>query len=476
MRWPLRNQILIRMMLLLLITIAAVTYANISALINNNNAREKERVEKIAQLLKDTRFPLTTTVLENMRSLSGAEFAVVNAENEILSQTDNSPSNERSSIFKKASDHADELVGYGIIQIGKNEFAHTVLETFPGQVRNHNTASVHVFLPRQSDRMIWWQSSKSPLLIASLILPVVLIVSLALANQVTRPLARLKNQVQQIAKGNLASVTPSSGNDEITDLHKSINEMAEKLQDHENQLRLNERLRTLIQFGNGIAHHLRNAATGCKMAIQLLAAEKPVGNNENYQVASRQLDLMNNYIKKFLMISKTSESHEIETENIDLSATLSDVLFLLQPSAKHLNVTVQVDMQLADACVRMSRDDAEQLMINLITNAISAASEKATKNPSISALVRIRLFRNEHQRIVFSVIDNGAGPPEGIVKELFQPFVSGTKEGTGLGLALVREIAERVNGSVEWQRLDDQTEFNFAFAETMDEHSTCQTS
>ena len=456
-------------MLLLLITISAVTYANISSLINNNNAREKERVEKIAQLLKDTRFPLTKTVLENMRSLSGAEFAVVNGQNEILSQTDNSPSQQQSSIFKANYKHADQMTKFSVVLIGANEYAHTVLETFPGQVPNHRNASVHVFLPRQSNQTIWWQSSKSPLLIASLILPVGLIVSLALANQVTRPLARLKTQVQQIAEGNLARVSPGPRKDEITDLHNSINEMAMQLQDHENQLRLNERLRTLIQFGNGIAHHLRNAATGCKMAIQLLAAENPIGNNENYQVASRQLDLMNNYIKKFLMISKTSEGHEVATENVDLSQTLSDVMFLLQPSAKHLNVAVQVDIQLADTCIQMSRDDAEQLMINLISNAISAASEQATKEKGTDARVRIRLHQNEYGRVVFSVIDNGAGPPEEIVEELFRPFVSGSKEGTGLGLALVREIAERVNGRIEWQRVNGQTEFNFAFAETIDE-------
>ena len=134
--------------------------------------------------------------------------------------------------------------------------------------------------------------------------------------------------------------------------------MAKQMQDHEYQLRLNERLRTLIQFGNGIAHHLRNAATGCKMAIQLLAADNPIGENENYKVASRQIDLMNNYIKKFLVISKSAEGHEPPVEKIDLKATLENVRFLLQPSAKHLNVEIEVYDELRNANVNMASDDA----------------------------------------------------------------------------------------------------------------------
>ena len=201
MRWPLRNQILIRMMVLLLITISAVTYANIRSLIDRNDIREKGRVEKIAQLLKDTRFPLTETVLENMKSLSGAEFAVVNEAKEVLSQSSDSPSIYKSAIFDQNYKLAEKMNQYGKVTINGQEYAHTVINSFPGQVPGNASAQIHVFLPRQSERVIWWKSSKSPLLIASLILPIGLVVSLALANQVTRPLARLKNQVQHIADG-----------------------------------------------------------------------------------------------------------------------------------------------------------------------------------------------------------------------------------------------------------------------------------
>ena len=463
MRWPLRNQILVRMMVLLLVTISAVTYANISSLLNHNDSREKDRVEKIAQLLKDTRFPLTETVLENMKSLSGAEFAVVSESNEVLSESSDSPSKFKAGIFEQNYQFAEAMTRYSKISVHGQEYAHTVLNSFPGQVPGNTAARVHVFLPRQSERIIWWESSKSPLLIASLILPIGLVVSLALANQVTRPLARLKNQVQHIANGNLSQVEPESRNDEITDLQNSINEMAKKMQDQEHQLRLNERLRTLIQFGNGIAHHLRNAATGCKMAIQLLAADNPIGDSENYKVASRQIDLMNNYIKKFLVISKSTEGHEPPVEKIDLNATLENVMFLLQPSAKHLNVEIEVGDELQNANVNMTSDDAEQLMINLISNAIAASSEMVTRDTGKRARVLISLRENENREIEFIVADNGCGPPEEIADDLFRPFVSGSREGTGLGLSLVKDIADRVHGDVEWQRIDSETVFRFVF-------------
>lgn len=458
MRWPVKLQILVRMILLLAITISAITLAYIQSAISNNDSREAQRLVNIGQLLQQTRFPLTTTVLENMKSLSGAEFVMRNDRNQPIAKTRQAPEIPKSLNELPAVNPADK---YTKTEIDGQSFAHTYVLLNPQQVPDNRSGIVHIFLPRQSERSVWWQSSKSPMYIAAIIFPIAILVSFALASQVTNPLARLRLQVQNIAEGNLAPVSPGKRNDEIADLHHAVNSMAIRIADHESQLLQNERLKTLLQIGRSIAHHLRNAATGCKMAIQLLATENPIEGNENYRVALRQVELINNHIKKFLLVSTSSKEQPVTVENIALNKTLDDVMFLLQPSAKHLNVETQVSSTIDGATVLMAREDAEQMMINLISNAISAASSKAAQIPGHCAIIKIDLKCDEDTNIVFSVTDNGDGPPKEIADRIFEPFVSGTNEGTGLGLSLVREIAQRVGGEVSWERIDNWSQFTF---------------
>lgn len=456
MRWPLRNQILARMLLLLILIAAAITFANIRSIITSNREAELSQLERIVKLVTTSRFPLTSSVLENMRSLSGAEFLLVDGQGKVVSQTQSAPRSD--DLSNNTNDKTPTK-----ISVDGATFYHRAIDNFQGGTPIASAELLHVLIPRQSDRSIWWEASKSPLLIALLVVPLMFLLSLAMANQVTRPLANLKNQVQQIAQGNVSPIPEIRSNDEIRDLNVSINEMAIKLGDHDAQLRKNERLRTMVQFGSSIAHHLRNSATGCKMAVELLAVDhREIAKSDDYQVALRQLGLMNNYIKKFLLLSKSSDAEHVdEPQLIQLAPILENVVFLLSPSAKHLNVEMTVHSDCDDSKIRILEEDAEQLMMNLITNGITAASEKsANLAGGEKAFVTIKLSVHDGS-VTFSVTDSGAGPPEEIADSIFQPFVTGSKEGTGLGLSLVREVAERTNGNIQWKRQDNSTTFTF---------------
>ena len=225
MRWPLRNQILSRMLLLVLLSIFAVTFANIRSTITNNRAAELTRIQKIVDLVKSTRFPLTNSVLENMKLLSGAEFVLMNAQGDEISKTDSAPQIARN--FNNA--------GFSPTRISANgeNYYHQMVEMLPHRSRNPADGKLHIFVPRQSDREVWWQSSKSPLGIALLAIPVAFLISWAMASHVTLPLAKLQNQVQKIADGDVKQIPQIQTNDEIRDLGNSINELAVKLKEHD---------------------------------------------------------------------------------------------------------------------------------------------------------------------------------------------------------------------------------------------------
>jgi signal transduction histidine kinase len=199
------------------------------------------------------------------------------------------------------------------------------------------------------------------------------------------------------------------------------------------------------------------------MAIELLASDlQTIAESDNYQVAVRQLGLMNNYIKKFLLLSQSPEKASIENpQPVELNPILENVVFLLSPSAKHLDVNMTVNSNNDQTKFSMSEEDAEQLMMNLISNGIKAASQSvANAGDSKQAIVDIRLLVNKG-RVTFSVADNGDGPPPEIADTIFQPFVTGSQEGTGLGLSVVADISNRVGGSVRWIRENEMTVFIF---------------
>lgn len=463
MRSPLSNQILVRTLLLIIITISALTFANIRAKIVNNRNGELRRLQNLGELATTSRFPLTSSVLENMKLLSGAEFVLVNENGAIKSKTSGAPTEIPDSAA--SSRFRPDTTEPAAIEVDGSQYYHTWVKSHPGSRQGSTSGWLHIYVPRMPESAIWWEASKSPLTIALLILPLAVLISFAMASQVTRPLALFQDQVSKIAQGDFQQVPVIESNNEIQDLSRSINEMAIQLQDHESQLRKNERLRTLVQIGSSIAHQLSNSATGCKMATELMASEHAgLANSDNYRVAIRQLGLMDNYVKRFLMLSRVPEPSKSEPDPwIDLNPILENVIYLLRPSAEHLNVELDVDSVSRPVEVRMQVEDAEQLMINLISNAVTAASQRSADPATRErGRIEIQLSAND-DRIQFMVTDNGKGPPADIVGSLFQPFVTGSKEGTGLGLSLVEEISKRVGGHVNWKRDDQLTVFTFEF-------------
>ncbi|MEM9410013.1 MAG: HAMP domain-containing sensor histidine kinase [Planctomycetota bacterium] len=454
-RWPLKNQILVRMLILLFVVTTVITLTSIRSTILVNRELEANKMAELTALLSKFRFPLSSTVLDTMKSLSGAEFAVSDRSGVIATRTSGAP---EESFFREASKSNAE-----VDHVFANHRLYNYSEVKKVDERNR-FESVHIFIPRQSTSEVWWQASKTPLITVVLVFPIAILLSVAFASQVTKPLQTLRKQVHQIAKGHLTPIDSTIRNDEIRDLNHSINEMTEKLKDHEDQVRQNERLDAVLQMSHGVAHQVRNSAAGCKIAVELIGMEaSEIRQSENYHVALRQLDLINSYVQKFFLQSKNS-SHVEKLQTIDLEKSLEQVMRLLMPTAKHMNVTLNVVNPDGQVCwCKIMPDDAEQVMMNLIANAISAAAEKAASSKEAQpGVVDIALSIN-NQYVDFVISDNGHGPPDEIADQILHPFVTGSPEGTGLGLSVVKRTLESVGGEIFWNRAEGKTTFSARF-------------
>jgi len=143
---------------------------------------------------------------------------------------------------------------------------------FAARMRPRGTASVHsliVLYPVERWSRDQWDAALLPLMVGGPALVLTSLVALWLAERFSSRLRRLQAQVAAIAAGDFCEIAPGRRQDEIHELVTSVNQMAAQLREQQRTIRQSERTRLLSQLAGGLAHQLRNAVAGARMALQL---------------------------------------------------------------------------------------------------------------------------------------------------------------------------------------------------------------
>jgi signal transduction histidine kinase len=444
MRWRIRSQLLVPLVLLLLGVVGISTWTAIASASRAWHNLET-RFRSIAQTVSDSTFPRNEQVLKMMKGLSGAEFLFFPVTGKPFA-TFADPNLERPPTEAVVEDWEAVHLGPRVTVAGETYLCSGLVL---GQPATGARGTLYILYPEALWRDALWEAVWPSLILGSLAGLASVLLTLGVAQRLGRRILELERRTRLLAAGDFSPMPLPRRDDEIRDLVRSINEMAQQLARLQDTVQRTERLRLLGQVSGGLAHQLRNGITGARLAVQVHAREcSGTTDNEPLEVALRQLTLLEVHLKRFLDLGRSGPERR---ERCSLTALIGEVIRLLGPQCRHGRIDLRWQPPASELSLLGDRGQLEQLLLNVISNGIEASGP--------GGWVSVRAEWQPGAPCVVAVSDSGPGPPAGLAARLFEPFVTSKPEGVGLGLAVARQVAEAHGGRIGWQRGPDHTCF-----------------
>ncbi len=316
---------------------------------------------------------------------------------------------------------------------------------------------------------------------------VISVVMLVMALFTLRPLRTLGAGVRRIAAGDYQERVKIASSDEIGQLAEEFNRMASSLEERDKalaekqrELVVAERLAAIGRLAAQITHEVRNPLSSISLNTELLEEEletlapdtaESKAAREMLSAISSEVQRLKDITEQYLQLTRFSRPPTAQLAPLprptpnpppelsetldalqtlsapervpcDLSALISSFTAFLKPEADLTAVTLEVLPAPPTLAILADPDQLRQALLNVAKNALD--SLRGSPEPRF-----IRFSIGEAPvSVVIRVEDNGPGLPEEIRRHLFTPFLTSKPHGTGLGLAVTRDIMKAHGGDV----------------------------
>lgn len=253
-----------------------------------------------------------------------------------------------------------------------------------------------------------------------------------------------RNEFGQVGKSfNRMLVLLDRRRDEVEKSLAELREANAQLRSAQESLIRSEKLASVGQLAAGVAHEVGNPLAAASGYAELLGDESmdPAERAEVLQRLGAQLDRIQSIIRGLLDFSRDEPA--VRVGRVDPFRVARASLELVEGVSDARGVAFEVDVSKETPAVRASESHLEQVLVNLLMNAVDATSGVD------GGCVSLRATWDEEQ-VRISVEDNGSGIAEDVKARIFDPFFT-TKEpgqGTGLGLAICARIVESFGGDL----------------------------
>ncbi|MEO0422540.1 MAG: ATP-binding protein [Pseudomonadota bacterium] len=202
------------------------------------------------------------------------------------------------------------------------------------------------------------------------------------------------------------------------------------------------------QMGQVLAHEIMNSLTPVASlagtAQTLLAAGTEEENltraRDAVDTVARRADSLMGFVQGYRQFTRLPAP--VRTE-VELGALFADVASLLEVELNRAKATFTSKAPSAGVRLQADRAQLEQVLINLVRNALDALGETP------EATIRLSASLSREGRVNIEVADNGPGVPEALRERVFVPYYTTRAQGTGVGLALTRQVMLAHGGAVD---------------------------
>lgn len=291
------------------------------------------------------------------------------------------------------------------------------------------------------------------------------LLGLFLARRLVRPISQLTAAARRLGEGDYEYPVPFETHDEIASLSAAFESMRHALQRTE---------RTRTQFISDVSHELRTPLTGIKGLVETLqdgALEDPQVRDRFVASIGLETERLIRLTQDLLTLTRADEhALELRMERHDLGALAAATVDRLRPEAEKDDILLEFSKPKVAVAVRADSDRLEQIMLNLIDNALKNSSPGGMVSVVIESVIShtpeiARPVQGGPARpttsepppgnwAVVRVLDRGAGIPPEARERVFDRFFRADpardrdRGGSGLGLSIVRALIEQHGGRI----------------------------
>lgn len=280
-------------------------------------------------------------------------------------------------------------------------------------------------------------------------------VALLITNSITRSFSLVTEKLRHVNLGQRNDEIEWDKDDEIGALVKEYNKMVRKLEVSASRLAKSEREGAWREMARQVAHEIKNPLTPMKLSIQYL--QRAIANDSpNVKELSRnvagtlveQIEHLSNIASDFSAFARIGEPNN---EEVLLNEVVHSLTSLYQ---SHEDCEVNYIPPAQDIYVFADKTQMNRLFTNLVLNAIQAIPADR------KGIITVRMQQTSDQYVIVSVADNGEGISTEVQSRIFVPNFTTKSSGTGLGLAMCKNIAEQARGEIWFEtRLNEGTTF-----------------